>query len=612
MKQLILIFYIILSNALAAQHPFHDYREALEVRYTAAQPVISYTLRVDKADTSSFSVEMRIRNIPDTFRVAMVTHPEYDDRFWRYVNNFSARGKKGNGIIKREDNALWQIIAPGGEAVLNYTIEFPKPREITRPAWSLFLSPSGGLLGGPQSFMYIIGATLAPSHVTFDLPDEWKIATGLSPTDFPNTFFAPTAFSLMDAPVLAGQFRKWQFKTDDVPHTVVYLPVPGSKAFDTTTLVNYIMKLVQQSVNLFGRLPYREYFFLVQDGAWGALEHSNSVTIGMTSEQLSNDITNYLDETAHEFIHTWNLMRIHPVEYQDVNYIKQPLSKGLWWSEGLTLFYADLLLRRAGLPVYDSTRIKHLEGLISRYYNNPAYLNRSAEQISMAAYGPPGMLGDYGGGTHLQGELLGNILDLIIRDETNGIKSMDDLMRNMMENYSGSKGFTGKNIESLASRITGRNLQQFFDNHIRGHKEIEFDKYLASIGLKMNLSWIEAAGNDGKPTPDFRIFVYQDIDSLFKITITNPGSIWGKAGLHSRDIVKSVNGSVLKTPRDFRIILSNLKMGDTMVIEVERSSKITRVPVIISGYKRAMVNLEPLPGVTSRQKELQKKWMEGR
>src|SRR5687767_9691338 len=109
----------------------------------------------------------------------------------------------------------------------------------------------------------------------------------------------------------------------------------------------------------------------------------------MTSEHLSTNIINYLDETAHEFVHTWNLMRIHPAEYVDVSYKKQQLAKGLWWSEGLTIFYADLLLRRAGLPVEDSLRIKHLEGLISRYYNNPAYLNRTAEEISMAAYGPP-------------------------------------------------------------------------------------------------------------------------------------------------------------------------------------------------------------------------------
>lgn len=612
MKKLILIFSIITTTASKAQYPLHDHREAVEIRYAMSQPVINYTLRVDENDLNSVFVEMHIRNIPDTFHVAMVTHPEYDDRFWRFVKNFRAKGKNGAGTITSIEDALWKVNAPGGEVFLEYSIQFPQPPENPRAAWRPFLSPTGGLLGGPQTFMYITGATLAPSHVVFDLPGNWKIATGLSGTADPNTFFAATAFALIDAPVLAGQFKKWQFKVDGIPHTIAYWPLPDAKSFDTATLVDHIKRLVHQAASLFGRLPYREYLFLLQDGAWGALEHSNSVTIGMTSEHLSTNITNYLDETAHEFVHTWNLMRIHPAEYVDVSYKKQQLAKGLWWSEGLTIFYADLLIRRAGLPVEDSSRTKHLEGLIARYYNNPAYLNRTAEQISMAAYGPPGMLGDYGGGTHLQGELLGNILDLVIRDATNGTKTMDDMMRGMMEHHSGTKGFTGRDIQNLASKITGRNMQQFFDDHIRGHKEIDFAKYLSIFGLRMKLSWIDATGTDGKLTPDFRVFVYQDIDSLFKITINNPGSSWGRAGLHSRDIVRTVNGVALKTPRDFRVILSGLKIGDTMHIEIDRASKIISVPVIISSYKRAMVTLEQLPVITKRQQELRRKWEVGK
>ena len=239
-------------------------------------------------------------------------------------------------------------------------------------------------------------------------------------------------------------------------------------------------------------------------------------------------------------------------------------------------------------------------------------MNRTAEQISMAAYGPPGMLGDYGANTHLQGELLGNILDLVIRDATNGSKTMDDMMRGMMERYSAEKGFTGRDIQNLASKISGRNMQQFFDDYIRGHKEIDFAKYLSLLGLRMNLSWIDATAADGKLSPDFRVFVYQDVDSLFKISINNPGSSWGRAGLHSGDIIKTVNGAPLKTPRDFRVILSGLKIGDTMHIELDRASKIIRVPVIISSYKRAMVNLEELPVTTKKQLELRRKWEGGK
>src|SRR6185503_6174917 len=130
-----------------------------------------------------------------------------------------------------------------------------------------------------------------------------------------------------------------------------------------------------------------------------------------------------------EFVHTWNLLAIRPNEYHDIDYRTQPPVSSLWFSEGLTMFYADLLLRRAGVPLTDSTRIAHLERLLARLAGNPAYGRFSAESISRVAYNaPPGALGDYSASTHLQGELLGTMLDVIVRDATAGRRSMDDVM----------------------------------------------------------------------------------------------------------------------------------------------------------------------------------------
>src|SRR5213593_3604017 len=120
------------------------------------------------------------------------------------------------------------------------------------------------------------------------------------------------------------------------------------------------------------------------------------------------------------------------------------------------MFYADLLLRRAGIPVRDSTRIAHVERLLSSYANNPAYARFSAEQISRVAYNAePGSLGDYSASTHLQGELLGTMLDLIVRDATNGARSMDDVMRAMLERFSGERGFAGRDIERTVAAVCG-------------------------------------------------------------------------------------------------------------------------------------------------------------
>ncbi len=601
---------IISGFSVLGQHPLKNRADAVEIRYASSQPVIGYTLKVDEADLSTYEVEMRIRNVPDTFRVAMMAHPEYDDRFWRYVKDLRVETKKGIGNVFREDSALWRVVAHGNDLVLQYSIYLPKQPEGLQAAWRPYLSPTGGLVGGPQSFMYIVGATLAPSYISLQLPKGWMIATGLQATADPFTFFAPSAGSLVDAPILIGFFKTWQFAVDQVPHRVCYWPLPNAVPFDTTTLVNYIQKFVQQCNTLFGRLPYREYSFLLQDGAYGALEHCNSVTIGLPSAQIAKDMAGYFGTIAHEYFHTWNLMRIRPIEFGDISYQAPALSRGLWWSEGLTMFYADLLQRRASLPTFDSTRIKHLEGLVSRYLNSPGNMHISPEKVSLASDGPPGMLGDFTASTHLQGELLGTMLDLIIRNATNGKYSIDDVLRKMMERYSGAEGFTNRNIEEITATTCGCDIHSFFQNYIYGSQPIDFNKYLYLAGLHSNTKWSYASDSLGKPIPDLQVYAFQTPgDTAVKLGITDPDGSWGKVGLHTKDVVLMVNKSEIKNANNFRQIIRRLQIGDTVFLEVQRSTGIFHLKVIVSGFRQAVVRIDTLNEITEKQRNLRNTWL---
>lgn len=275
-----------------AQNPLRHPSDAAEIRFDSSQPVLFYRVRIDSADLSSVAVEMVVRNAPDTFRVAMVTHPEYDDRYWRFVEGLHADGKRGAAGVTRLDSALWLIDAPGGEAVLRYGIRLPAPQQARRAAWRPFLSTGGGLTGGPHPFMYVVSATLAPSHVT--------------------------------------------------------LPLPGSTQFDTASLVTGIARLARESEKLFGRFPYREYTFFLEDGAFGALEHLNSVAVGFSSGELARDSRALFATLAHEYFYAWNLMRLRPAEFGDVSYAGSP---------GNSLFSPEhvSLLRLQDLPEDSAT-----------------------------------------------------------------------------------------------------------------------------------------------------------------------------------------------------------------------------------------------------------------
>ncbi len=596
------------------QNPLGNLADGIQSRFSDKQPVIDYTLTVDSTDLSFVAVQIKLENISDSFQLGMYAHPLADDKYWRYVENFNVSADQGVATSIREDSALWKVFTQNHQATVSYKIHFPKamvPRYATRP----FLTLLGGLVGDYHNFMYVLGQTLSPSYIHFRLPSGWQIATGLEPTADPFSFYAASAGILLDAPVLIGHFKKWQFQVEGVPHTIAYWSLPDASSFDTLTFVSNIHKIVTEAARLFGRLPYREYFFLLQDGNFGALEHTNSVTVGMPSKDLAKNISEYNGEIAHEYFHAWNFMRIIPVEYTSIDYRPPHYSRSLWWSEGLTMFYADLLQRRAGILHDTTTRSQHLAELIAEYTNNPGNHSFSAEKVSMSDVAPAGYLGDYIASTHLQGELIGNLFDMMIRNATDGKRNIDDLMRKMFEDFGGPKGFNGSDVEQATKKICQceTEVHSFFEDHIRGNKTIDFNKYLAQVGLRMNLTKKIFLGDDQKPAADGSIYAWNDAAShTTKLGIVNPNGCWGKAGLHTGDVLLKMNDSTVSNANDFFSWRDKLQVGDSVNMEIKRNDKTIRTEVHLTSQYLTLTNVERLPKRSAKEEKLYSQWIAGR
>ena len=323
------------------------------------------------------------------------------------------------------------------------------------------------------------------------------------------------------------------------------------------------------------------------------------------------------EEIAHEFFHSWNLVSIKPAEYTPLNYGPQQMSAGLWFSEGFTMFYADLLLRRAGLPmanVQDSTRIFHLQSIISRYYSDTGNTVISPAKVSLASNSPPGMLGDYDASTHLQGELLAVMLDLVIRNASENKKSLDDVMKLMFKEFGNRKGFYATDIERATKNICLCNgkVDSFFKNYIYSGHPIEFNKYLELAGLQFHLTYAAAKNADGKLLPDFRVYTWQPIgDTLYHIGITNPLNCWTKSGIHTGDVVFSLNNHSIKTRQDFHNALNDLHVNDTLMVTTRRYDSKISIPVTITGYDKPVASITQIPNASSRQQKLLEQWEEG-
>ncbi|MBA3674844.1 MAG: M61 family metallopeptidase [Chitinophagaceae bacterium] len=607
-KNFAILVFVVLAFSAPGQHPLIYPADVIDIRYAMSQPAVGYTLRVDTNNLSGYDVEINIKNAPKTFHLAMATHKEYDDRYWRYVENFRAESKEKISF-ERKDSALWKINSSGKNITIKYRIHLPVLTGTVRPVWRPFLSKTGGLVGDMHSFMYLVEDARISSYITFKIPENWKIATGLASTSDAKIFYASSAKTLMDCSVMVGNFLSRSFIVQGIPHKIAYWLLPDAKSFDTSVLVKSVKKIVKETIQLFGKAPYKNYTFLFQDGAYGALEHNNSVTMGLPTATFQRDITDMYNEIAHEYFHTWNLVALRPAEYSDLNYGPKEKAKGLWWSEGMSIFYSDLILRRANLPTYDSTRIIHLEKLIERYFSNSGNYKISPESSSLESNEQPGGLGDYYPSVHLQGEITGAMLDLIIRDASNSKYSIDDVMRKMYYDFPEEKGFYGKDIEQSVKNICGCDAYSFFQSYVYNANILDFNRYLKLIGKKVNITWKQAVDEKGDPSPDLDIFIYRRVgDTVFSIGLTNPESCWAKAGLHTNDKVIFINDMPVTGRESLRNIQRDLKIGDNVKFTIKRNSILQKIIVPVTGYNTPTAIITDLKNTTMKQQRIFQDW----
>src|SRR5207249_10877889 len=172
------------------------------------------------------------------------------------------------------------------------------------------------------------------------------------------------------------------------------------------------------------------------------------------------------------------------------------------------------------------------------------------------------------------------------------------------------RGFTGADVERVVTELCGCAVNPFFDAHVRGASPIDFDRYLALIGLRTRVTPGPVLGNDGKPIIDFRLRAWLPPgDSSLRLLVAGPESVWGRAGLHTGDRLVAINGAPVPTAADFRALLGRLKVGDTVRVEVSRKAGPFRADVVMTARERPFVRIEEIPQATDKQRTLRAAWL---
>ena len=588
------------ASHLAAQTPLQTYSDAFVQQSRRTDPQVSYTVTVRSADRSAYFVELRIVNPPNPARLVI---PNWAPGAYRLMDSgqniagFTATTTTGDSLPVTHDSEIsWVLDTRGATSiVVRYSAGLRDPVQWRRPNNRWFLRGTSGIIDGPRTYMYLDGWKLAPAHVTFRLPAGWRVATGLVATTDSATFWAPSYDVLIDSPVLVGHFLDYRFSAGGRPHRAV-VDLGGVRPRAAWEFVDMVRRVSETTIGIFGSAPYKDYTYIFVAGRGGGLEHLNSTTIGVTEDVLARRPAGAEGVSAHEFFHTWNVKRIRPVELGPFDYERPVRTLNLWLSEGVTDYYTEVILARSGLnSVADFTR--RMGDAIANHRGNAARLVVSPERSSWTTWDSPEVNNSYTISYYLQGQLLGFLLDLAIRDSTDNAKSLDDVMRYLFDHYAGERGFTSADVRAAIRTAAGPDFQDFWRRYVSGTTEIPWDDYLKTAGWSVR--FVEQVAVDariGSITPAVQGGRWR--------AVAIPGSAAAAAGLVTGDELVRINGRDIVDGSDVSSVVRSVAAGRPVTIQVMRGGQPVTIRFTAGTYQQMRAVLIDLPEQTDRMRRI--------
>jgi predicted metalloprotease with PDZ domain len=529
--------------------------------------------------------------------------------FAKHVVSIGAlRGRKQLRTVKLDKNT-WQVEPADGPLVVVMEVY----------AWDLSVrgahfDTTHAFFNGPALFLRVHGHEQAPVLVDI-LPRkgakyrDWRIATAMrrktgKPYGF-GTYEAADYDELIDHPVEIGTFELATFKAAGVQHDIA---VTGRHRGDLQRLAKDLKKLCEAQIAFFGApAPMDRYVFLITtvgDG-YGGLEHRASTALLCARNDLpqpnivtaSGGYRTLLGLASHEYFHTWNVKRIKPAAFTPYDLDRENYTRLLWAFEGFTSYYDDLLLVRAGL-ISQTTYLDTLARNITSLLRLPGRKRQTIAESSFDAwikyYRTDENTANAGVSYYLKGSLVALNLDLLIRAQTGGRKSLDHVMRGLWKRY----GLTGigvpeDGIEHMAEQITGLKLTRFFNQAVDTTADLQLQKLLKTVGVEIQqrparsgmdrrdqMSRKERQASRGVA---LGVRTGNDGGDLKLSQVFADGAAQ-KAGLAAGDVIIAIDG-LRVTPDNVDAHLARYRAGETVPVHAFRRDELLVLQVKLDAAK---------------------------
>ncbi len=530
--------------------------------------------------------------------------------FAKNVYDVRATGADGSPLeVERPNPHQWNVRGHGGTVTFRYTL-YADRADGTYSA----VDRTHGHLNMPATFAWARGQGNRPIELVVNVPEGsgWKVATQLAPTSDPFRFTAPDLYYFLDSPTEVSDFwlREWDVEGQTVR---VALHHDGSTP-DAERYAEAAAAIVDASRDIYGELPdfdYGTYTFLACYLPWASgdgMEHRNS-TILTSSGSLESNMTGLLGTVAHEFFHAWNVERIRPATLEPFDFEEANMSRELWFAEGFTSYFDDLILWRAGL-ISQETFGARMGGIANsvtnargRRYFSPVEMSMQAPFVDAASSIDPDNRENTFLSYYTWGSGVGLALDLMLRARDPAV-TLDDLMRDMWVTHGiPETPYDVSDLEGALARVTGDGAfaSDFFDRYVRGSEAPDYAALLARFGIEVaparaNSAWLGQLS-----------LRFEEGAAVVLSTPLEDSPLY-EAGVDRGDRIVSIDGRAMTGRGALDGVLASKAPGDLIAIRYESRGETFTTEVALAADAALVGRWIPDGSATPAQRALRAAW----
>ena len=498
------------------------------------------------------------------------------------INRISATTEDGTGLtLQKTSKDRWQVdTSTAGTLIVDYEVFTPVLNVST--SWA---SRAFSLINGASVFLYTTQTRDLRQSVEF-AHDQARGEPFTAMLPAPGGGFQAADYDqLVDDPVAIARAPVYRFTNNAQDYNLVN--VGENRFWDGNQAAQDVEKVVAETQSFWGSNPLQKPYwflnFIVE--AKGGLEHDHS-TVMMTGRRHMRDRKAYikwLGLVAHEFFHVWNVRNMRPLELEHYDYQNEQYTSQLWIAEGLTSYYDNLIMSRAGL-ITPKEYLELLAQDIYRLETTPGRLLRPVTEASVDAwirhYKPNANTHNSTISYYTKGAVIGFVLDSYLRKSSKGRHTLDDVMRKMYELYS-NKAYSADAFEKVVIDVGGAGAGDFLQPLLTTTVEPDVDAALEFYGLELNRGAIMITGEpDEEPLlSDIGVHWNDNKPGLVVKTVVG-GSAGETAGLISGDEILAIGDERL-TRKNIDKVMTSFSPGDQVSLLVSRRGKITSLDITL-------------------------------